>query len=64
MKNIFRKLPANKSLILTYLQDNQKNYRSRLFTEFIQTQKKFPIYLKKMSIPITCNWNNKQNFFL
>ena len=64
MKNIFRKLPANKSLILTYLQDNQKNYRSRLFTEFIQTQKKCPIYLKKMSIPITCNWNNKQNFFL
>ena len=64
MKNIFRKLPANKSLIVTYLQDNQKKYRSRLFTEFIQTQKKCPIYLKKMSIPITCNWNNKPNCFL
>ena len=64
MKNIFRKLPANKSLIVIYLQDNQKNYRSRLFTEFIQTQKKCPIYLKKMSIPFTCNWNNKPNFFL
>ena len=48
MKNIFRKLWANEGLIMACLQITKNYCRSRLFSKFIQTQKRYPTSLDKL----------------
>ena len=51
MKIIFRKLQVSKSLVMVCLQITENNFPSRIFAEFTQTRKRYPIFLHKLNIP-------------
>ena len=50
MKIIFWELWVSNSKFMTCLQNYNKNFRSLLFAEFTQTQKKYPTFFNKISI--------------